>query len=94
VLAEGLARFADHAEMEITRPIATWAGLRTFAPDRHVVLGPSPADPAFVWCAGQGGSGIQSAPAASALLADLVAGRPSALPEALVASLSAARFGP
>lgn len=40
-----------------------WAGLRTFAPDRSPVVGPDPGDPTFVWSAGQGGYGLQMAPA-------------------------------
>ena len=51
---------------------AQWAGLRTFAPDRVLVLGRDPLEPAFAWCAGQGGFGIQSSPAAGRSLASLV----------------------
>ncbi|MFC6760808.1 NAD(P)/FAD-dependent oxidoreductase [Sulfitobacter porphyrae] len=61
-------------------------------PDRALVLGPEPGDPAFVWCAAQGGYGFQTAPAASQLLADLVMGRAPALPGAVVASLTPDRF--
>jgi D-arginine dehydrogenase len=50
-----------------------WAGLRTFAPDKTPVIGPDPAAPGFLWMAGQGGYGIQTAPAAGAALAALVA---------------------
>ncbi|SLN38144.1 NAD(P)/FAD-dependent oxidoreductase [Roseisalinus antarcticus] len=92
VLAEGLARYEAHVTVPVTRMLANWAGLRTFAPDRNLVLGPAPTDPAFVWCAGQGGYGFQSCPAASALLADLVAGRSPALPVDVVSSLSPERF--
>ncbi len=46
-----------------------WAGLRSFAPDRLPVFGPDAGQPAFVWCAGQGGFGIQTAPAIAGLLA-------------------------
>ena len=46
-----------------------WAGLRSFAPDRAPVFGADPGQPAFVWCAGQGGFGIQTSPAIAALLA-------------------------
>lgn len=92
VLAEGLARYQAHVTEEVTRPLASWAGLRTFAPDRQLVLGPAPADPAFVWCAGQGGYGFQSAPAASQLVADLVAGQAPELDAKVVAMLSPARF--
>jgi D-arginine dehydrogenase len=52
-----------------------WAGLRTFAPDSTLVIGPDPAAPGFVWMAGQGGYGIQTAPAAGAAAAALAVGR-------------------
>ena len=42
---------------------SSWAGLRTFAPDRNFVLGPDPEAPGLFWLAGQGGYGIQTAPA-------------------------------
>lgn len=54
-----------------------WAGLRSFAPDRLPVYGFSDSGRGFFWCAGQGGFGIQTAPAASALAADLLLGRPA-----------------
>ena len=54
-----------------------WAGLRSFAPDRLPVYGPDPADGDFIWFAGQGGFGIQTAPAAAQLLADQLLGRRS-----------------
>lgn len=49
-----------------------WAGLRTFGPDRSMVLGPDPGQPNFIWCVGQGGTGIQTSPGAGQLVADLV----------------------
>jgi D-arginine dehydrogenase len=51
-----------------------WAGLRSFAPDRSPVIGFDRALPAFFWLAGQGGYGIQTAPAAAGLAAALVRG--------------------
>ncbi|HYD14356.1 MAG TPA: FAD-binding oxidoreductase [Allosphingosinicella sp.] len=54
-----------------------WAGLRSFAPDRLPVYGFSDSSRGFFWCAGQGGFGIQTAPAASALAAGLLLGRPA-----------------
>ena len=42
-----------------------WAGLRSFAPDRLPVYGFGPRAPGFFWFAGQGGFGIQTAPAAA-----------------------------
>lgn len=56
---------------------SSWAGLRTFTPDRTMAIGPDPAEPTFVWCVGQGGTGIQSSPGAGQLVADLALdGRP------------------
>lgn len=51
-----------------------WAGLRSFAPDRKPVYGFDPAIPGFFWCAGQGGFGIQTSPAASMLAASMLLG--------------------
>lgn len=51
-----------------------WAGLRSFAPDRRPVYGFDARMPGFFWCAGQGGFGIQTAPAAAALAAALLLG--------------------
>ncbi len=92
VLAEGLARYEAMVTEPVTRPETTWAGLRSFAPDRALVLGRDPAVGNFVWCAGQGGYGFQTAPAASRLLADLMNGQKSELDDATIAALSPARF--
>ncbi|WP_028954943.1 FAD-binding oxidoreductase [Sulfitobacter sp. 20_GPM-1509m] len=94
VLAEGLDRYSQHVTTEVTRLDASWAGLRSFAPDRTLVLGRDAINPAFVWCAGQGGYGFQTAPAASQLLADLVTGQAPEIDAATVASVSPARFNP
>jgi len=87
VLAEGLARYEAMVSAPVTRMLANWAGLRTFAPDRVLVIGHDPREPAFFWLAGQGGYGFQTAPGASQLAADLIAGRPPALPPATVSAL-------
>jgi glycine/D-amino acid oxidase-like deaminating enzyme len=87
VLAEGIARYQPFVTEEVTRVTSSWAGLRTFAPDRCLVLGPEPGREDFVWVAGQGGYGFQTAPAASRLVADLVAGRAPELPRDVVAAL-------
>lgn len=91
-LAEGLALYQDYVTEPVTKPISSWAGLRTFAPDRNLVLGPASQDPSFIWCAGQGGYGFQTAPAASQLVADLIAGRPSDIDTQSRAALHPARF--
>lgn len=93
VLAEGLARYEEMMTEPVTRLISNWAGLRTFAPDRVLVIGQDVRDPSFFWLAGQGGYGFQTSPAASRLAADLIGGRAPEIDADLVASLSPARFG-
>ncbi len=73
-----------------------WAGLRTFSPDRNQVIGFDPDADGFFWLVGQGGTGIQTAPAQGEVTAALVCdGR---LPRSVVelgvteADLSPARF--
>ena len=89
---EGIDRFQQMVDMEITRVERSWAGLRTFAPDRTPVVGPEPGAQGFFWLCGQGGYGIQTSPALSRLAADLILGLPPSLPDATVAALSPARF--
>ncbi|MDB5659931.1 MAG: glycerol-3-phosphate dehydrogenase [Cypionkella sp.] len=92
VLAEGLARYEECVTEPVTKLLSNWAGLRTFSPDRVLVIGPDPTDPTFFWLAGQGGYGFQSSPAASQLAADLITNTPPNASAALVAALSPARF--
>lgn len=54
----------------------SWAGLRSFVPDRTPVVGAWPEHPGFWFVAGQGGSGIESAPALAALAAAVITGGP------------------
>lgn len=91
-IAEGIARYQEHVTEEVTRVDTTWAGLRTFAPDRSLVLGRDPSAPEFVWCAGQGGYGMQTAPAASQLCADLVLGHVPEIEAEYVAQLTPDRL--
>lgn len=92
VLAEGLARYEEMVTEPVTRMLANWAGLRTFAPDRTPVIGYDPEKTDFFWLAGQGGYGFQSCPAASALAADLILRRDSDFEPTLIASVSPGRF--
>jgi len=92
VLAEGLERYAEMVTEPVTRLQSSWAGLRTFAPDRALVVGADMGDPSFYWLAGQGGYGFQTAPAASKLLADLIFGRKSELGEDVVEALGPGRL--
>lgn len=92
VLAEGLARYEEMVSEPVTRLETSWAGLRSFSPDRALVLGPDPETRDFIWVAGQGGYGFQTAPAASQLVADLVAGRVPQLDGATVGALTPDRL--
>jgi D-arginine dehydrogenase len=53
---------------------SSWSGLRSFVADRGPVVGAWPQHPGFHFFAGQGGSGIESAPALAALGASVVLG--------------------
>ena len=64
-----------------------WAGLRSFAPDRLPVYGFGASGNGFFWFAGQGGFGIQTAPAAAALGAALLLGGAPALDPAPYSAL-------
>lgn len=83
-VALAIERINEATHLAIHHVRSQWAGLRTFAPDRSMVIGPDPSQPAFLWLVGQGGTGIQTAPAASRLAAALAMGRP--VPDDLVAA--------
>jgi D-arginine dehydrogenase len=75
-VAIAVDRLERATRVTVKRVRRTWAGLRSFAPDRSPVIGFDPAAPGFFWLAGQGGYGIQTAPAAAALAAALVRDEP------------------
>jgi D-arginine dehydrogenase len=85
------------AELPVTRVARAWAGLRTFAPDHAPVIGYDARADGFFWCAGQGGYGMQTSPAAARLGAALALGRevPADLAERGLTTMtfSPARFG-
>jgi D-arginine dehydrogenase len=92
-IAAAVDRIERATTLEVRRLKARWAGLRTFAPDRTPVVGYSAAAPGFFWLAGQGGYGIQTAPALSRAAAALVLGSP--LPDDLsAAGLEASAMSP
>jgi D-arginine dehydrogenase len=73
-LAEGIDRYQQAVREEVTHLEGSWAGLRTFAPDKTPVVGFDRAQKGFFWLAGQGGYGIQTAPALSLVAAALLMG--------------------
>lgn len=80
-VAIAIDRVETVTTLEIRRIRKRWAGLRSFAPDRTPVIGFDGDCAGFFWLAGQGGYGIQTAPAAGALAAALL--RDEALPTEL-----------
>jgi D-arginine dehydrogenase len=73
-IAECVERLQVAADLPVRRILRSWAGLRTFAPDRAPVIGYDPEVEDFFWLAGQGGYGVQSSPAAGAVAAALALG--------------------
>lgn len=65
--------FAQQAlKMDVRRVSHSWAGLRCFVADRTPVIGYAAEPAGFFWLVGQGGHGIQTAPAAARLAAALL----------------------
>ncbi len=73
-VALAIQRITHATRFQIRTVRRTWAGLRTFAPDRLPVVGAEPAAPGFFWLAGQGGYGIMTSPAMAQLITALVTG--------------------
>ena len=90
-IAIAIDRLEHAVDWRIERVERSWAGLRSFAPDRLPVYGFDDAVPGFFWCAGQGGFGIQTAPAASRIAASLLLGT---APDPTVADIDPERYSP
>lgn len=69
-------RIMSAFDLDIRRIENKWAGLRSFVADKEPVIGFSTQAPGFFWMAGQGGYGIQTAPAAAKLASALAQGKP------------------
>ena len=90
-VAMAIDRFERAVDWPVEAVERKWAGLRTFAPGDAMQFGFDPDMPGFFWCVGQGGMGIQTAPAASLLCATLIRGED--LPDEL-AGIDPADFAP
>ena len=90
-VAEAIDRFQSVVDCRIEAVERRWAGLRSFAPDRRPVYGYDPQVEDFAWFAGQGGFGIQTAPAAARLASQLLLGLER---DAMTAPLDAALYAP
>jgi D-arginine dehydrogenase len=83
-VALAIERINDVSTLGIRSVNSQWTGLRTFSPDRDLVIGEEPTTQGFFWLVGQGGTGIQTSPAYGSLLASRVLG--TSVPEELVAA--------
>jgi D-arginine dehydrogenase len=90
-VALAIDRFERLGIGRVVRREHGWAGLRSFAPDRAPVYGFDARAPGFFWFAGQGGFGIQTAPAAAMLGAALLMGR---TPPPALSGIDADRYAP
>ena len=90
-VALAIDRLERVVDWRMERVERSWAGLRSFAPDRLPVYGFEPGRSDFFWFAGQGGFGIQTAPAAARLAAALLLG---ASPDPLVVGIDSAPYAP
>ena len=90
-VALAIERLQSVIDWPVERVERSWAGLRTFAPDRLPVYGFDPLEPGFFWFAGQGGFGIQTSPAAAKMAASLLLGE---APDPMVAHIDPRAFSP
>jgi D-arginine dehydrogenase len=75
-VALAVDRFEAATTHRVTRLNHRWAGLRSFVADRSPVAGFDARAEGFFWLAGQGGYGIQMAPALARTAAALLLGKP------------------
>lgn len=73
-IARAIEIINEHTTLGLRSVRSSWAGLRCFAGDRCPVVGCRRSEPGFFWFAGQGGYGIQMAPALARLGAALLLG--------------------
>lgn len=95
-LAEAVEKFQNVIDFEVAHAGQSWGGLRSFAADGNPVAGFDEVQDHFIWLAGQGGYGIQSAPALARLASSLVNSdhtiRESTYAGLELAAISPARF--
>ena len=90
-IAVAIDRFRQVLNVDIISVTRKWAGLRSFAPDRLPVYGFDPDNPNFFWFAGQGGFGIQTAPAAARLARGILLAEPA---DDMVKHIDGSRYSP
>ena len=82
-------RVEERTHAKVERIVHRWAGLRSFAPDRHPVVGFAADAEGFFWLAGQGGAGLQTSPALAEIVRASITGSSAA-----VADIDAEELGP
>jgi D-arginine dehydrogenase len=90
-IATAIERFEGVVDWPVERVERSWAGLRSFAPDRIPIYGFDRDVPGFFWCAGQGGFGIQTSPGAGKLGASLLLDQ---APDPTIAHIDPSFFSP
>jgi D-arginine dehydrogenase len=85
-------RMEERTTIKVERIHSRWAGLRTFTADRHPAIGFAPGVEGFFWLAGQGGFGLQTAPAAARIAAALIQDQPSPVAGVTADALSPTRL--
>ena len=73
-IAIAIDRMEQAARFTVRRIAHKWAGLRSFVADKVMVVGYDDGAEGFFWLAGQGGYGIQTAPAMGRTAAALATG--------------------
>lgn len=91
-IATGIDRMQRALDIPVRRVEHSWAGLRTFTPDGSLGFGWDPVVAGFFWCVGQGGYGIQTAPAAGRFVADLLLRRDPGEAWSITDSVAPSRF--
>ena len=82
-LALAAWKVEEYTTMTVPRIQHRWAGLRSFVSDRVPTAGYAPDADGFFWLAGQGGYGLQTAPAMAEIVSALITG--GAWPKGLAA---------
>ncbi|MFT7688513.1 MAG: D-arginine dehydrogenase [Candidatus Azotimanducaceae bacterium] len=73
-IAIAVDRIQQVMNLEVNKVNHSWAGLRSFSPDKTFVVGFDPRSEGFFWLAGQGGYGVQTCPALSDIAACQISG--------------------
>jgi D-arginine dehydrogenase len=91
-IATAAWRMEERTHVKVGAVRARWSGLRTFTPDRNPAVGFDARADGFFWLAGQGGTGLQTAPALSQIAAAILGRRPSPVLGIDLAVLDPGRF--